>query len=221
MSEAKDVELLPCPNPECGSANVRSSHDYTHNYIYCGDCGLRGPWEANGLGIKWNSILRTPTPSPSTEERSREADFFDVDGPFEQTVDKYHGELWLDKDGTANFKFHIEGGDFTSAREALVAFIACLQERLERQTECPYYQQKTRATTAEVEQDEVSKALAELREMFPDLRAEIVHWTDGRVYVRVFERAIITPVLFDSELKPTLAEAMQQVREWKRNHHSD
>jgi hypothetical protein len=66
-------------------------------------------------------------------------DFFRVDGAFEQTVDKYHGELWMDKDGTANFKFHIEGGDFPAARNALLSFIQCLQQRLAQEQECPYY----------------------------------------------------------------------------------
>lgn len=56
------------------------------------------------------------------------------------TQPKYSGELWLDPDGTANFKWHIEGGDFLAAREVLVKFIACLQSRLDSEQKCPYYE---------------------------------------------------------------------------------
>jgi hypothetical protein len=52
---------------------------------------------------------------------------------------RYSGELWLDPDGTANFKWHIEGGTFLDAREALVKFIACLQSRLNNEQKCPMY----------------------------------------------------------------------------------
>lgn len=51
---------------------------------------------------------------------------------------QYSGDLWIDADGTANFKFHIEGGDFTSARHALEKFIAGLQDKLNRAETCPY-----------------------------------------------------------------------------------
>lgn len=55
---------------------------------------------------------------------------------------RYSGELWLDLDGTANFKWHIEGGDFLSAREVLVKFIACLQSRLDSEQKCPFYESR-------------------------------------------------------------------------------
>jgi rRNA maturation endonuclease Nob1 len=51
---------------------------------------------------------------------------------------RYGGHLWLDKDGTANFKFHIAGGDFATARSALEKFIQCLQDKLNRGMDCPY-----------------------------------------------------------------------------------
>jgi len=53
---------------------------------------------------------------------------------------KHSGELWIDEEGNANFKFHIEGGSFSEAREALTKFISVLQERLARETDCPYYE---------------------------------------------------------------------------------
>ncbi len=54
----------------------------------------------------------------------------------------YSGDLWLDDDGTANFKFHIEGGDFTAARHVLEKFIACLQDKLSRAGDCPYFEKE-------------------------------------------------------------------------------
>lgn len=50
------------------------------------------------------------------------------------------GELWLDADGNTNFKFHIQGGDFTPAKEALQKFIVCLQSKLDDEEKCPYYE---------------------------------------------------------------------------------
>lgn len=55
-----------------------------------------------------------------------------------QYVPRYSGDLWIDKDDIVNFRFHIEGGNFTAARHALEKFIACLQERLNRGEECPF-----------------------------------------------------------------------------------
>lgn len=52
---------------------------------------------------------------------------------------KYSGELWIDDNGT-NFKFHIMGGNFISAREALIKFIECLQTKLTDEERCPYYE---------------------------------------------------------------------------------
>lgn len=52
---------------------------------------------------------------------------------------KHWGELFLDDDGTTHFKFHIEGGDWFAAREALVKFIACLQHKLDSERKCPFY----------------------------------------------------------------------------------
>jgi hypothetical protein len=51
---------------------------------------------------------------------------------------QYSGDLWIDEEGNANFKFHITGGSFTDARHALEKFIACLQNKLTRGEECPY-----------------------------------------------------------------------------------
>ena len=56
---------------------------------------------------------------------------------------RYSGELWIDDKGETNFKFHIMGGNFLSAREALVKFIECLQQRLIEEEKCPYYEQQT------------------------------------------------------------------------------
>lgn len=53
---------------------------------------------------------------------------------------KYWGMLWIDKkDNSTNFKFNVEGGDFASARKALVRFIAVLQKRLDDEKKCPVY----------------------------------------------------------------------------------
>lgn len=53
---------------------------------------------------------------------------------------KYSGELWIDEDGSVNFKWHIEGGNFLEAREVLVKFIECLQSRLDSERKCPFYE---------------------------------------------------------------------------------
>lgn len=60
----------------------------------------------------------------------------------------WSGELWIDDEGFANFKFHIQGGQFTDAREALRKFIACLQDRLDKAERCPFYQPEQEATVA-------------------------------------------------------------------------
>jgi len=55
---------------------------------------------------------------------------------------KLWGELFLDEDGEADFKFHIErgAGGFLPAKEALEKFIALLQERLNNAKQCPFYE---------------------------------------------------------------------------------
>ncbi len=52
---------------------------------------------------------------------------------------QYSAELWMDEEGYANFKWHIEGGDFLDAREVLVKYISCLQSRLDKEHKCPFY----------------------------------------------------------------------------------
>lgn len=53
---------------------------------------------------------------------------------------RYSGLLWIDdKDNSTNFKFNIAGGDFASARQALVRFIAVLQKRLDEEAKCPFH----------------------------------------------------------------------------------
>lgn len=51
---------------------------------------------------------------------------------------QYRGDLWIDPDGTTNFKFHIPGGDFIAASCVLQKFIKCLQDKLIRAEDCPY-----------------------------------------------------------------------------------
>jgi hypothetical protein len=46
----------------------------------------------------------------------------------------------LEFDGTVNFNFHIEHGTFAEGRKALEKFIKIMQERLESQKSCPYYE---------------------------------------------------------------------------------
>lgn len=53
---------------------------------------------------------------------------------------KHSGELWIDPDGTANFIFHIESGDFLDAQQALRKFINCLQQKLDNAKKCPAYE---------------------------------------------------------------------------------
>lgn len=55
---------------------------------------------------------------------------------------KYSGELWIDEDGSANFRFHIEGGSFLDAQDALNKFITVLQSRLDNAKKCPFYKEK-------------------------------------------------------------------------------
>ena len=51
-----------------------------------------------------------------------------------------HGELYLDAKGKAHFDCHTPGGmTFVESREGLVKFIALLQNQVDRQEECPYY----------------------------------------------------------------------------------
>lgn len=54
---------------------------------------------------------------------------------------KYSGLLWIDDDdNSTNFKFNIAGGDFPSARKALKRFIAVLQQKLDDESKCPFYE---------------------------------------------------------------------------------
>jgi hypothetical protein len=54
---------------------------------------------------------------------------------------KYTGLLWIDdNDNSTNFRFNIAGGDFSSAREILIRFIAVLQEKLDNAERCPYFE---------------------------------------------------------------------------------
>ena len=54
---------------------------------------------------------------------------------------QYSGVLWIDdSDGSVNFKFHVSGGDFLSAREAMIKFRDVIQARLDSETRCPYYE---------------------------------------------------------------------------------
>lgn len=49
-------------------------------------------------------------------------------------------ELLMSPDGTAHFKWHIEGLSFAEARAGLKQFIALMQGRLDDQQRCPFYQ---------------------------------------------------------------------------------
>jgi hypothetical protein len=53
-----DVELLPCPNPSCGSTKVRRSHDHVASYVYCSVCLLKGPRELTDSVNRWNALIR-------------------------------------------------------------------------------------------------------------------------------------------------------------------
>ena len=45
-----------------------------------------------------------------------------------------------DHDDSVNFKFHIAGGDFLSAREVLIKFRDVIQARLDAEKRCPYFE---------------------------------------------------------------------------------
>lgn len=112
--------------------------------------------------------LKGATPPDFTEQYDVECQFCDFKGSFAQgrqhrketrhllrtraigelrrneasnnlTERQYSGELWIDEDGMANFKWHIGGGSFPDAREALVKFIECLTHRLQNEENCPFY----------------------------------------------------------------------------------
>jgi hypothetical protein len=54
---------------------------------------------------------------------------------------QYWGVLWMDDhDDSVNFKFHIAGGDFLSAREVLIKFRDVIQARLDAEKRCPYFE---------------------------------------------------------------------------------
>ena len=53
---------------------------------------------------------------------------------------KYWGMLWIDEsDNSTNFKFHVAGGDFASARAALTRFIGVIDDRIKNEKRCPFY----------------------------------------------------------------------------------
>jgi hypothetical protein len=54
---------------------------------------------------------------------------------------RYTGLLWIDEsDGSTNFKFNANGGDFASGRKALQRFVAVIQKRLDDEEKCPSYE---------------------------------------------------------------------------------
>jgi hypothetical protein len=56
------------------------------------------------------------------------------------TQHRYRGEVWIDEAGEANFRFHIAGGSFGEAREALARMIGVMQDRLDNAERCPFYE---------------------------------------------------------------------------------
>lgn len=58
------------------------------------------------------------------------------------TNHKYSGELWIDENGETNFKFHVIGGNFLDAQQALLKFVECIQERLDNAQKCPYFEEE-------------------------------------------------------------------------------
>lgn len=49
------------------------------------------------------------------------------------------GELYLDAKGEAHFICHDKGDDFLATKEALLKFIALLQEKVNSEKNCPFY----------------------------------------------------------------------------------
>lgn len=56
------------------------------------------------------------------------------------------GELYIDAAGGSNFRFHVEHGDFTTAKKALEKFVVAIQQRLEYAPRCPFYEEEIKAT---------------------------------------------------------------------------
>ena len=56
-----------------------------------------------------------------------------------------HGELYIDDEGEPHFICHTPAGmSFIEAHEGLIKFIAILQNQVDKQEECPYYEKNSR-----------------------------------------------------------------------------
>lgn len=53
-----------------------------------------------------------------------------------------YGELWIDKNGEPHFLCHIEGENFSEAKVAIEKFIAVLQQQIDNEEHCPYWEAK-------------------------------------------------------------------------------
>lgn len=51
------------------------------------------------------------------------------------------GELFIDKAGGTNFKFHVENGiEFDRARESLKRFVVIIQQKIDTAENCPWFE---------------------------------------------------------------------------------
>ncbi len=52
----------------------------------------------------------------------------------------YSAEAWIDEENSVNLKLHFRHGDFPAAREALTKFRDIIQERIDLQRNCPFFE---------------------------------------------------------------------------------
>ena len=112
-------------NPKCPSCEVELS-------LYCSHCEHQFSEEEEA------ALRFRPTGHFGADLVAYRATLSELKEEAAVKCARYGGHLWLDEDGTANFKFHIAGGDFATARFALEKFIECLQDKLNRGMDCPY-----------------------------------------------------------------------------------
>ena len=54
---------------------------------------------------------------------------------------KPFGELYVDNNGEPHFICHTSDTDFEGTKDVLIKFVALLQDKIDREDECPYKEQ--------------------------------------------------------------------------------